>query len=171
MKHLMFIILSVILVVGCDKSPSEPVDTTPEISVSPAETFLSVGQTGDLMLLGENLDTYLFGFSARISYSPAIISFNDTTGLTEGDFFGSEIVTFVKSESSLIHLAISRTDDEDGGMQSGILAQLSFKAVAPGSSSVEILTADLNLYDQTGGLITISSLEMESATIVVAGNQ
>lgn len=105
--------------------------------------------------------------SLRVAYDAAVVSFNESTGFAVGDFFGTDIVTFVKDESSMIHLTITMTQGQNAVVGSGDLGLLTFTGKSPGSTDMELLPSELHFYDSQGTGVTVTDLEIESATISV----
>ena len=164
MRFLKLIILLIILFVGCG---TEPEETVPTIALTPDALSIIVGQEGDLALQIKDFDVSIFGISMRVAYDSSNVSFSKSTGFAAGDFFGSDIIAFVQEESSLIFLTVTLQQGQQEVSGTGDLGKLTFIGKSPGSSTVEIISSELNFYDSDGNGVAISGLEIEIATVTV----
>ena len=166
MRHYLITFIILALFLGCEDD-SIAAGTSPVLALLPAEVTLSAGEDDHLALQLTGLDADVFGISLRISYNDAVVSFDDSTGFTLGDFFGPDIVSFVLVEASQIYLTLTRTKGQAGRSGSGSLAVLAFTGESAGVTSVAIQGAQLRLYDMSGDVIDIADLVVESALITV----
>ena len=131
---------------------SSPVAMATTVSIEPATNTFSVNDTFSLDIVVTDI-TDLYGFQFDVGFSPSILS---ATGITEGAFLplgGSTF--FIPSAIDNVLGTISFTGDTllsvpPGVSGSGVLATLSFHALAAGSSAVElsnIILLDSNLAD------------------------
>jgi hypothetical protein len=110
----------------------------------------------------------VFAATMQITYDSSVVAFDDSTGFLLGEFFGSEMIVFVQSENSVIHLAISLFQGVQPVTGSGTVGSLIFTGISPGSSTIQIPASSLHLYDSNGNEVNIEDLVTESATITVS---
>ena len=167
MKFHNLIIPLIILFISCGDETTEPEETVPTLALTPDALSIIVGQEGDLTLQIKDFDVSIFGISMRVAYDSSNVSFSKSTGFAAGDFFGSNIVAFVGEESALIYLTVTLQQGQQDVSGTGNLGKLTFIGKSPGSSTVEIISSELNFYDSDGNGVTISGLEIEIATVTV----
>lgn len=168
MKYLIYIPLLVVFLFGCSEKSTEPKSSSGVVvSFSADSVQIEVGEETYIRLKLNLSNLSIFGISMRMDYNPDIVSFDDLTDFVVGDYFGTEIVSFVKSEENSIHLSISLTQGEDKVGGSGDLGILMFTGLSQGVSDIEIVPSELNFFDSDGSNITIPSLVIDNAVISV----
>ncbi len=167
MRYFTFFPILLILFMSCEKESTEPEETIPTTAFSPNNVSVGVVAEGELTLQVKDFEVSIFGISMRIAYDSTIVTFTDSTGFTVGGFFGTDIVTFVRDDSSRIHLTITLTQGQGEVIGSGDLAVLTFTGKSPGSSTLEIVPSELYFYDSEGNEVIVPDLEIEAATIIV----
>ena len=166
MKYFKFIFLSLVILTSCGKEPSRS-KPEPTLSFSPETLSINSGQQGEFTIQIEDLDSPVFGISMRIAYDSSIVSFSDSTGFFLGDFFGTDVVAFVREEVSIIHLTVTLTQSQEEVSGSGGLGVLTFVGKSSGTSTVDITSSELYFYDSDGNEVIVPDLEIENAIIVV----
>jgi len=129
---------------------------------------VSVGGSVSLTLNMQDFIDSVFAATMQITYDSSVVAFDDSTGFLLGEFFGSEMIVFVQSENSVIHLAISLFQGVQPVTGSGTVGSLIFTGISPGSSTIQIPASSLHLYDSNGNEVNIEDLATESATITVS---
>jgi hypothetical protein len=154
-----------LLLSSCDESPIESEE--PSLYLDPETLTVSVESPASFQLRLESIEEPIFGISLRIAYNWSFLIFNDTTGFMVGNYFGTDIVTFIQAEAGTIHLTVSMTQGQTAVNGSGELGQLTFVGRYPNTGAVEILPAELHFYDAAGDTLSISDLMIGSAEIIV----
>ena len=167
MKKLLILIVSIIFFTCSNSSDPDP---DPTIYLSPASSNISIGGLTDLNIVIEDNDKSVFGISMQIVFENSSLGFTDSSGFTAGAMFDQNAINFVQSNSSIIHLSLTKVNDPLINVElsaSGKVGTLTFQANVAGNSIVSILEDELYFYDSNGEEITIADLNIESASINV----
>lgn len=169
MKYCMYILLFVVVFFGCSEKSTEPKSSSESASISFSADSVSIGigEEVDLQLQLSLSGRTIFGISMRVDYNQDIVIFNDSTDFEAGDFFGTEIVSFVQSEENTIYLSISLTQGENQVGGSGDLGTFTFTGLSQGVSDIEIVSSELVFYNSDGDIITITDQDIDNAVISV----
>ena len=120
MKHYLPIVL--ILIFSCD----EPLQSDPSLILSSQSIAITTNDTLDVSLnLNDNIVS-IFGIYVKIDYDLSLLSFSDTAGFVAGNYFGENIITFVKEENGSIFLTITLTQGVENKFGTGLLGSLIF---------------------------------------------
>jgi len=158
--------LFMFIIFSCD-SNTEPETEVQKMYLSASNTSISVGVQTEIILKILNIPEPVFGISLQLEYDNSIINFSESNGLTVEDFFGLNVVSFVKDENSKLYLTFSKIQGESLASGSGDICKLTFTGISAGSSSIQFLPYEIYYYNSVGELITISGLEYEGVTIEV----
>ena len=115
------------------------------IRLQPATQQLEVGAMGNVQIVVDNV-TNLMGFEIGLQFAPNIIQIQDVDSDQEGiqiqpgdflkpDFVESNIVDNITGSISYVAVQIPPTSSVSG---SGVLATITFQAVAPGSTDLTL---------------------------------
>ena len=167
MKYIKFISLTIVLLIACGDGPQEPEGRVSTLTFIPDALSIILEEEGELIIQIKDFDDSIFGISMRIAYDSSIVSFKDSVGFEAGDFFGSDIVVFINEESALIHLTVTLQQGQQEVSGTGELGELKFIGKSPGSSTIEIISSELNFFDSGGNRISISDLKIEFASVTV----
>jgi hypothetical protein len=169
MKYYIYILLFIVVLFGCSEKSTEPKSSSASASISfSADTLVvGIGEEADMQLQLSFSGRSIFGISMRIDYRPNIVTFNDSTDFEVGDYFGTEIVSFVQSEENSIHLSISLIQGENPVNGSDDLGTLTFTGLSQGVSDIEIIPSELFFYNSDGNIITITDQNIDNAVISV----
>jgi len=166
MKYIVFI-LCLILISGCSNDSTEPEEQQPVLFFSESSTTITVGEQTNLSLEIEDFTESVFGVSFQVQYDSSIISFNESSGLSSGDFFGQDAIIFVKDNNSNIHITISQIQGQNVVSGSGVFNTFTFNGKSFGNCTIQITPEDLHFYDINGNIIELQDLEFKSAIINV----
>lgn len=162
------IILPVLMILtGCGDNSSKPETTEPALQISVDNSSIAVGETATVTLHLANITEEVFGMSFQVSYNNTVLDFADSSDVTAGDYFGTNILLFAHAAESAVHVTITRLQGQDGVSGDGDICNISFGADAAGTSTIGITDGSLNFYDADGNLIDITSLEIDSVDIQV----
>ena len=160
------IILSIVFFFGCETStdPEQPIH---KMYLSPGSATISVGGQSEISLKIQNIPDPVFGMSLQLDYNNTILVFSDSLGLSEGEFFGQNVVVFVKEENSKIYLTFSKIQNESLASGSGTICTLTFTGISAGSSVIQLTQNIFTFYDSAGETITMSDLTYVGTAITV----
>ena len=128
---------------------------------------MNVGESTHVQLNIKNLKQAIFGISMRIDYLPYLVSFDDSQDFSVGNYFGQEIISFIKTNSSSIYLTISLVQGQNAKGGSGYLGEFVFKAMKKGSGYIEIAPDEVYFYDATGNSISIPDMVINDAVVSI----
>ena len=160
MKHYLPIVL--ILIFSCD----EPLQSDPSLILSSQSIAITTNDTLDVSLnLNDNIVS-IFGIYVKIDYDLSLLSFSDTAGFVAGNYFGENIITFVKEENGSIFLTITLTQGVEKKSGTGLLGSLTFfPKLEEGPTTISIDEEELEFYNDLGNIIEIINIETESLKI------
>jgi hypothetical protein len=168
MKIIRAIILTIILIIiGCSKKSTEPVIPNPKLSFDPAAISLAVGHSSDITLRIDNLAEPIFAASMQIKYNGAKISIADSLLDNLNDIFGENAIRFVRIDSSLIRLSLTRIQGEQEITGSGIICGFTLTGVSAGACSLSVISTESDFFDSIGSIVNIDSLEYSPEIITV----
>ncbi|HBC46727.1 MAG TPA: hypothetical protein DEO84_06635 [candidate division Zixibacteria bacterium] len=167
MKYYLGILIVMIAVMGCGKKSTKPTPEIPKLIMTVDYSNIGVGQSSILTITLENIGDPIFAISLQLTYDHSILSFSDSLDFEAGDFLGSNVIAFVREESSIIHLSITKLQGQSGASGSGIICLLHFNGAVGGISDLNIARDNLRFYDSSGELIDMPNLEIGSAQIQV----
>jgi hypothetical protein len=165
MKRIIFILV-MILLFYCEKS-TEPKQNNPKLYLSPDDVTISVGAQSTIDLIIQDCPESFFGLSLQIEYNNSIVSFDDSLGLSTGDFFDSNAIVFVKENSNKIHLTITQIQGQNQVNGSGIVCTITFTGLLVGSSSIQLMENEIHFYNSVGNEIEIPRLMYQHSKINV----
>jgi len=166
MKYIIFV-FCLILISGCSNDSTEPEELQPALFFSQSYTSITVGGQANLSLEIQNLTESVFGVSFQMQYDSSIVSFNESSGMSSGDFFGQDAIVFVKDNDTNIHITIAQIQGQSEVSGSGIFSTFTFIGKLTGNCTIEIIPEDLHFYDVNGNIVELQDLAFESATIIV----
>jgi hypothetical protein len=167
MKYYLGILIIMLSVMGCGKKSTKPTPEIPKLIMTVDNSSIDVGQSSILIITLKNFSDPIFAISLQLTYDHSILSFSDSLDFEAGDFLGSNVITFVRGENSIIHLSITKLQDQSGASGSGVIGLLHFSGAVSGISDLNIARENLHFYDSSGELIDMSNLEIGSAQIQV----
>jgi len=103
----------------------------------------------------------------QIKFNHNILWFDENSGFSTGDLFGSSAVTFIKYHENKIYLTVSLLQGTQPLEGSGTLGTFIFGGRAAGSSFVEAVAAELLFYDESGNFVDVPNLSLVSSIINV----
>jgi hypothetical protein len=157
-----------ILFYGCGGKASNPeTSAIPKLLLTLDNSSKSIGQTVNLSLEFQDMQDSVFGISLQLDYDNSIVTFDDSTGITPGDFLGNNILQFARDVDSSVHISLTKLRGQAGSSGSGAIATLTFIASNTGNFVFGIESANINLYDSDGNTINISTLEIGSVQLHV----
>lgn len=152
---------------------ASPVVTATTISIEPASSAFSVGDTVSLNINITDV-TDLYSFQFDIGFSPSILS---ATSITEGPFLPSGGSTFflpgtIDNVAGLISFNAGTLIGTIAGVNGGgVLAQVNFSAIGAGTSSVNlsgVTLLDSSLQDISADLVA-GSVQVQGGAVPEPG--
>ncbi|MDK9700113.1 MAG: cohesin domain-containing protein [bacterium] len=159
----------VLLLSGCNNNDDDN-SLTPavaSIGFATAGSAIAVGQEIEMSLQADNLSADVFAVSMQISFDQEVLAFSDSSGWVAGDLFGSNALTFVRTEESVIRLTVTRVQGTQPGNGFGTLCRLTFSGRAAGTSPLQIDRNELKLFDSTGVEIDLADIVINNAAMQV----
>jgi len=166
MKNILICAILAAQILSCSTG-SDPDQSDPKLSFSKKVVSLSNGSTKDISLKLNDFTTKIFALSMQLPFDPDIISINESTGFSVGDFFDQNEISLLKIEGNTIHLSISLTQGTAPVKGSGVLGTFTLNGIAVGNCVLTIDEDELIFYDESGDAIEIEDLELGLTTIKV----
>jgi hypothetical protein len=167
MKKIIILTLIFTLILSCSDSGTGPEQGDPTISFSPETISFSNGTQTEISLEVSDLITEIFAISLQLNYDAVILSFNEITGFSAGDFFGQNEISFIKVNEGKIHMSFSLTQGSQSLKGSGTLGTFTFSGITVGNCTLAIDESELVFYDESGNSFEISDLIITSTSISV----
>jgi hypothetical protein len=168
MKSARLITLLLILIsLSCSKKTTEPSQPNPKLSFDPASTELSTGLSAQVRLRMENFAQPIFAASFQIAYNESKISVADSLVAGLENIFGENAIQFIRVDSSIIRLSITKIQGDTAISGSGIICGFNITGTSAGVCSLAVLTDESYFYDIDGDIVTIDSLAIYPAIITV----
>ncbi len=162
-----FGLLLALLLVSCESSTTPLVVSNPKLSFTPSASTITVGEEISISLEIENLPQAVFGMSFHISYDDNVISFADSVGMENGDFFSQEAISFVNGSNSIIRVSFTQIRGQEAVSGSGLIAIFTFTGISHGTGNIIVSRDQLHFYDSEGNVILIPNIELNTVTITV----
>ena len=156
-----------LLLLSCSSSSNGPEESTVGLYFSPDELSLSIGEEVVVGLHVSDCSQPVFGVSLQLEYNFSVVSFNAEQGLTTGDFFPDETITFCTVDDSLIYLTHSLVQGEDSVAGSGLLVSFRFSGIISGECSLQLNEETIIFYDEAGAVLEFEEPHYGSATLTV----
>jgi hypothetical protein len=149
----------------CDDNPEN--DCLANMHFSPVYQSIGINENASLEMVINGLSEPIFAMSMQISYNSSILSFNDSTGFSVGEFFGDQNIVFVNVDNSIIYISMSIQQGNSAVDGAGTISTLTFKGSSSGTSEIEISLSDLHFFDSGGNEISTENFETVPAMITV----
>lgn len=166
MKKIFILIILLIQINSCSDKSTEPV-SDPELSFSPEEVTMSNNTQTAVTVNIADISKDIFAISMRLNFDDNVLSFDENSGCSVGDFFGQDAIHLVKVSESNIHLSISLTQGASPIKGTGAICTLTFQCIATGNCMLTINEDELIFYDAAGSAIEIANLSIGSSSISV----
>lgn len=137
------------------------------LEITPLDVQIGVNSTYNQIFSLKDFEYPIFGISFRVRYNNSIISFNDSTGFTIGNFFGNNSIAFTKSEASKIYVTITLTQGSDKITGSGELCRFICTGENTGQTYINIQNEEIIFYDENGSIILTSDFKVLSSKTVI----
>lgn len=161
-KTISFITLLFILT-GCE---IEEIDLIPTISLSSSTSSISIDEVTKLSLEITDLETEIFGIGLRISFNENIVEIDSISGISKGDFLGSNTISLSKINNNVLHFSAIVTEDATLS-GSGTLFEFDIKGISAGTSVFTIINDGIFFIDKDGNEVIIQNLEKNNLEIYV----
>jgi len=165
MKKIIFLAFILFEIFACSETTGPQAE--PKISFSPQNVTMVNGAATEISLEISGLSTEIFALSFQIKYDAAILSFNENSGFTAGDFFEQNEISLIKVNGDKIHVSLSLTRSIQSLKGSGNLGTFIFSGISVGNSSIELDESELVFYDTSGNPIEIADLSTIPASMQV----
>jgi len=170
MKRLRLIFAAFLLVLqlGCKDNSSSPPQNVCALRLSPAQSEITIGEEITLTIEAGDFDQPIFALSIRIAYDSAAVDFLAAQLPAQTGFFTDSAICFAQSGSDVIYLTVTQIQGQPEVSGSGSIAELTFRGISTGSSSLEIVSDELHFFNSAGVEIQIMQIEIGSAVITVS---
>ena len=150
-------------VASCGDTSVEPrlVTVRASLEVNDSENTLSVAEEFTLHVSVENV-TDLFAAAFEIVFNGEIISPKFSS---QGDLLGEFQIYYDNRDSSSVSVGCSRKAGEGGVTGNGILATITFEAIAAGTTNVGLKEYKLTLMREDGTTINVQSVKECAVTV------
>ena len=155
MKKVFIITIILFQILSCSDNGTEPTQPNQKISFSPEQITFSNGDNTEISLTVSDLRTEIFALSFQINYNADILSFDEITGFSAGDFFSQNEISFIKVKEDNIHISFSLTQGTASLKGSGALGTFTFNGIAVGNCTLSINEDELVFYDKFGNSVEI----------------
>jgi len=160
-----FIGLLVLLIIGCSNDSATSNQSSIVLDLELMQTSVNLGEEAQLDILVDECSTPIFGICLQIEFDDEILAFSNSNAMVIGDFLGDDLVTFVQEEDGIIYLTFTLTQSNEPVSGSGKLCSIYFETIDSGTSSINILTNEITIYDQNGNIIEFDSIEINNTEI------
>ena len=163
MEKKVYVIIVCILLAACSKNTE--VENNILLGFSESSINAQPGDLIEISIIFENCPEPIFGMSFQIEYDNSIISFVDSTGVIQGDYFSENSLSFCNEAEGVIHLAFTQVQGEEMITGSGIIGKIYFHVLTSGSTQMEIINSSLHFYDAGGNEVDIPDLILSNCEI------
>jgi len=168
MKSFRLIAMILILtMMGCSKKSTEPTSANPKLSFAPSTIGISSGYSAQVGLRIDNFSQPIFAASFRIDFNGSKISVSDSLVSDIESIFGENSISFIRIDSSIIHLSLTRIQGDSAFSGSGIICGMILTGLESGVCSLEIRQTESYFYDIDGNIVTINNLAISPAIVTV----
>ena len=152
-----------------DSDPiSLTVNNVTSFNLEPSFQTIGMESEASLNIELQRLKVPIFGITMQVNYDASILSFNDTTGFSAGEFFDNQEIVFVNEEASTIYMGFSIQQGGSDVSGSGTICTLIFKGKSAGTSEIAISLSNIHYFDSNGNEISIGDFELVNAMITVS---
>lgn len=137
------------------------------LEITPLDAQIEVNSNFNQIISLKDFEYPIFGISFRVMYDDSIISVNDSTGFSIGDFFGNNSISFAKVDSSKIFITISLTQGSNKKTGSGELCRYLSTGLAVGQTFINIQNDELFFYDEYGNTISTPDFRIIFSKVTV----
>lgn len=146
---------------------TEPAQANPKIAFSPENVAFPNGGTTEISLVISDLSTGVFALSFQINFDSEILSFDENTGFSAGDFFGNNGISFIKVNMDNIYISFTLKQGTAPLKGSGSLGTFIFSGISVGNCIIELNKSELIFYDASGNSIDIAGIMTVPTSISV----
>jgi hypothetical protein len=161
------IAILILLTVSCSKKSTEQTQPNPILSFGPANLGMAVGNSADIIFRIDNLTQPIFAASFQIRFNNSIISISDSLISDLDDIFGENAIQFIRIDSSIIRLSLTRIQGEQEITGSGIICGFRLTGSTAGICSLTVLPDESSFYNSDGDDVVLDSLEYSPGIITV----
>lgn len=155
------------MMMGCSKKSTESNQPNPIVSFDPANIEISAGNTTQIRLRIDDFTQSIFAASFQIDFDDSKISIADSFVTGFESIFGENVIRFIRVDSSMVRLSITRIQGDSAFSGSGIICGLYLTAISEGVCSLVFRQAESYFYDIEGDIVTIDSLKITPAVITI----
>ncbi len=168
MKYCRLIATILILtIMGCSKKSTEPTPPNPQLYFAPSTIGIPSGYSGQVRLRIDNFSQLIFAASFRIDFNDSKISVADSLATDIESIFGENSISFIRIDSSVIRLSLTRIQGDSAFCGSGTICGLNLTGIGAGVCSLVIRPAETYFYDIDGNSVTINDLTISPAVVTV----
>jgi hypothetical protein len=161
------IAILMLLTISCSKKSTEQTQPNPVLSFDPANVEIGIDNSAEIIFRIDNLAQPIFAASFQIRFNNSIISMSDSLISNLDGIFGENAIQFMRIDSSIIRLSLTKTQGDGVISGSGIICGFNIAGAVAGTCSLAVLQNEAYFYDTNGEIIAIDSLEYSPAIIVV----
>lgn len=154
---------------SCAKTPSSPppMEAVPRLSLQPEAFTFNRGETGRLAITLEGFGDEIQGLTMEMTFDSRVVTCLDSIEFDTAGFFGASRLTFIRSDSSRVFLALAALRGGTLNPKRTTAATMLWRGKETGECQIEIDHSSLNLYNADADLVTIEGLETKSALVRV----
>jgi hypothetical protein len=161
------IAILVLLTINCSRKSTEQTHLNPILSFDPANVEMAIGHSADIIFRIDNLVQPIFAASFQIRFNNSIISISDSLISDLDNIFKENAIRFMRIDSSIIRLSLTRIQGEQEITGSGIICGFTLTGSTTGICSLSVLANESYFYDSEGDIVEIDSLEYSPGIITV----
>jgi hypothetical protein len=166
MKKLFILMIILIQYNGCSDTGTAPVPD-PTISLLPESVTISNNSHTEITVNISNFTQEIFAISMQLNFDTDILSFDENSGFSVGDFFSQKEIILVRQVDNNIHFSISLMQGAPPIKGTGTLCKFALHGVAIGNCILSINETELFFYDTAGNPKGIANLQIGSSSISV----
>jgi hypothetical protein len=168
MKIIRLIIpILILLMIGCSKKSTEQIQLNPKLSFEPTNVGITIGNSADIVFRIDNLTQPIFAACFQIKFDNSILSVSDSLVSGLDDIFGDNAIRFMRIDSSIIRLSLTRIQGEQEITGSGIICGFRLTGSTAGICSLAVIPDESSFYDSDGAEVDLDSLEFSPGIITV----
>jgi len=136
------------------------------LRISPATEMVNVGDEFTLDIVVEDAQN-LFGASFELAFDGSVL---EATDATPGDLLGEDVIFFKMPGTNTISVSITKKAGSSPASGTGVLAAITFKAKAVGTTDLSFVRETLTLQQANGSPIAgFDRITIEGASVTVGG--
>jgi len=164
---ILFLGLIALVLVSCADDAETSAEYDMILTAKFQQISADVGDDVQLEILIDESTQSVFGICLQLQYDEDYLIYDEQSGMTTGDIFGENYLSFTQSENGIVHVSITLQQGEDALAGTGILCTLPFNCLMAGNTDISIISDNISVYDLDGNIIDLNFSTMGSAELLI----